>query len=306
MQALTPLDTVLDHLKQIADETRNSDGDVKCKRALVDRYFAAHPSCLESNADCTTVEGPGFSGVWVTADGSDPGMRLLYIHGGSWMAGSPKGYQGHAARISQVTRCSVLLIDYPLTPESPFPEGLNSCVDAFKWMANNGPDGESPARSRCIAGDSAGGNLALASLLKLKAENEILPQAAVVLSPATDLAFATDSMHSKKPEDPVINPDFMPFITRLYLGDEALVDNPLASPLRGDLEGLPPLLIQTGSAEVLLDDSTAFARKAISQGSHVEIEIWPRMPHVFQGFAPFLPEAVKALERISQFTAHYL
>lgn len=295
------LEIITAHLRRIAQEALTTAGDLASKRRLVDRYFAAHPDITACYARTQTVSIHGIPGQWVVTPRSDPGRRLLYLHGGSWMAGRVAVYLPHIARVAEATRCTVLAIDYRLAPENPFPAGLNDCVRAFRFVAENGPSQHGPARALYVAGDSAGGNLALATLLALKAEQLRLPDAAIALSPATDLTWQGESLTTRALVDPALNAMPMPLITNVYLQGLNSPASPLVSPLFGDLRGLPPLLLQVGDAEILLSDSTRFAEKARAAGVDVTLQVYAHMPHVFQGFAPLLPEAVQALAHIGEF-----
>jgi acetyl esterase/lipase len=295
------LQTVITHLRGIAQEAMTTAGDLESKRRLVDRYFAVHLSVLDHDAITAPVAFGQFSGLWITTARSDPARRMLYLHGGSWMAGRVSVYLPHIARIADATGCTVLAVDYRLAPENPFPAGLEDCVQAFLWVLEHGPAQVGAARKYFISGDSAGGNLVLATLLALKDRGARLPDAAIVLSPATDLTWTGESLTTRALVDPALNAMLMPMVTNIYLQGRAAPDAPLVSPLFGNLRGLPPILLQVGDAEILLSDSTRFAERARTAGVDVTLEVYPQMPHVFQGFAPFLPEAVEALGKLGEF-----
>ncbi|MBI1731245.1 MAG: alpha/beta hydrolase [Gammaproteobacteria bacterium] len=295
------LQTVVAHLREIAQEALTTAGDLEAKRRLVDRYFAAHPDCIAFTGRAEPAGIPGIPAQWLTAPGSEPSRRMLYLHGGSWMAGRVSTYLPHIGRIAEASHSIVLAVDYRLAPENPFPAGLDDCVESFLWMLEHGPAGAGAARQCFIAGDSAGGNLALATLLALRQRGARLPDGAIALSPATDLTWQGESMTSRALADPALNAVLMPMITDVYLQGRDVPTNPLVSPLFGDLRGLPPLLLQAGDAEILLSDATRFAELARAAGVEANLEVYPHMPHVFQGFAPFLPEAVQAIARIGGF-----
>ncbi|MGE0761549.1 MAG: alpha/beta hydrolase [Pirellulaceae bacterium] len=235
---------------------------------------------------------------WVLAPGSDPDVRLLYLHGGGFVSGSGAFYLTLAAHISAAAKCAVLLPDYRLAPEHPFPAGLEDCVAAHAWLVSNGPDGPGPAKATFIAGDSAGGSLTLATLLALRDRGQTLPAGGIPLSPTTDLTLASESL--KTVADPIISSRTMPIFRDLYLG-KTDPSNPLASPVFGDYHGIPPLLIQAGEHEMLRDDSVRVAEKARADGIWVKVEIWPGMFHVFQSHEPLLPEARESIEHIAEF-----
>lgn len=235
---------------------------------------------------------------WVLAPGADPSVRLLYLHGGGFVSGSGGFYLPLAAQISSAAKCAVLLVDYRLAPEHRFPAGLDDCVQAHDWLCSNGPDGPAPARATFVAGDSAGGNLTLATVLALRDRKLKLPQGAISISPAADLTLASPSLQSV--HDPIISSKTMPIFRDHYLGKQDPAQ-PLASPVFGDYRGLPPLLIQAGEHEMLRDDSVRVAQKAKADGLDVKLEIWPGMFHVFQSHEPLLPEGKEAVEHIAQF-----
>lgn len=233
---------------------------------------------------------------WVMTPNADPQVRLLYLHGGGWVSGSGGNYLPLAAEISAAARCAVLLPDYRLAPEHPFPAGLDDCVAAHVWLTTHGPSGPGAAKATWIGGDSAGGNLTLATLLALKDRGLPLPAGAIAISPATDFTLSSQALLSV--DDPIISSRTMPEFRDRYL---AKTDprHPLASPLFGDYRGLPPLLIQLGEHEMLRDDAIRVAKKARADGIPVTLEIWPGMVHVFQ--IRGLPESREAIRRIGAF-----
>ena len=296
------LDAVLTHFKKLTLEFAQPSCDLNRRRALLDSYFSVSPEVMEVFIQPKKVMVGDRSGYWFVPKDHNGQRRLLYIHGGSWMSVSVKGWAAFVARLAQACDCAILFIDYSLMPEAPFPAGLNDCLDAYGWLRENGPASISKADKIFIAGDSAGGNLTLACLLALKDKKLQLPDKALAISPCTDFTASGKSMLNRKEQDPIINPLSIPLLGQAYLKNSTVdVFYPLASPLFGDLSGLPPLMLQTGEAEVLLDDTLRFAEKAKLAGVEVELDIWPDMPHVFQGFSPFLPQATEAIERIGAF-----
>lgn len=233
---------------------------------------------------------------WVLAPGADPELRLLYLHGGGWVSGSGGNYLPLAADISAAAKCAVLLPDYRLAPEHPFPAGLEDCVAAHEWLVANGPSGPGAASATFIAGDSAGGNLTLATLLALRDRKLRLPAGGIPLSAAADFTLLSESL--KTVHDPIISARTMPEFRDRYLG-KSDPRHPLASPVFGDYRGLPPLLIQVGEQEMLRDDSRRVAEKAAADGIPVTLEVWPGMVHVFQ--IRGLPESREAIEHIAEF-----
>ena len=251
-------------------------------------------------ARITRVDAGGVAAEWVQVSGAQPDRRLLYLHGGGYVAGGLMSHRPFAAWISETSRCSVLLLEYRLAPEHPFPAAVNDALSAFRWIQENGPDGGMLADKLFIAGDSAGGGLALATIMALRNAGDGLPDAAVTLSAWTDLALTGDSLYSRASVDPILNPVMMKIMASAYLAGTD-PRTPLASPLYGETAGFPPLLLQVGDAEILLDNSTRFAEKARGDGVQVTLEVWPEMFHVWQGCAPLFPEGQQAINRIGEF-----
>ncbi len=244
----------------------------------------------------TPVTAAGVNGDLVTSTVSRPDRHVLYLHGGGYVTGSPALYRHFTWRVASATRARVLSLDYRLAPEHPFPAALEDAVAAYQWLLATGM---SPHRIAVI-GDSAGGGLALAMLLKLRDDRQPLPAAAVVLSPWTDLAMTGASLSLNARSDPMFNvEDPQCFATQYLAGADP--HNPYASPLYGDPTGLPPTLIHVGSDEILYDDALRMAERMRGAGCDVTFEAWSRMPHVWHLFAPLLPEARHAIARIGAF-----
>jgi monoterpene epsilon-lactone hydrolase len=296
-----PTKAVFHHLRSIANRMFELIHDIEARRKLIEQYFCVHPSTSEIHGRFYGVATGPVPMEWIVADGANPDRRILYIHGGSWVSGSPAGYRAFLSRVSMASGAVVLAVDYRLAPEHKFPAALEDCFQAYQWMRQNSPDGKTPLASAYLMGDSAGGNLALSTLLKIKDLALPLPSAVVALSPATDFTGKSPSFVSRTSVDPIINPLLVPLLIPVYLGKDTDPSDPYASPLFGDYTGMPPLLLQVGDAEVLLDDSTRLAEHAAGSGCDVTLDVWEGMPHVFQGFAPFLPEASKAITKIGEF-----
>lgn len=217
---------------------------------------------------------------------------VLYLHGGGYVIGSRVSHGGIAAIVAAAAGRRTVLPDYRLGPEHPFPAAVDDAVAVYLALLDDHPAGQ-----LAIAGDSAGGGLTLATLLALRDRGIPLPAAAVCLSPWTDLRCTNTSMRTRAEVDPVCRAAKLQHMADLYLAG-ADPATPLASPALADLTGLPPLLIQVGDDEVLLDDSIAVERRARSAGVEVELEIWDDMVHVFQAFVGLLPDAQRAVDRI--------
>ena len=232
-----PTEVVFNHLRSIADQAFKLIHDIDARRKLIEQYFCVHPSTSEIHGQWYPVKTDHISMEWVVADGADPDRRILYMHGGSWISGSPAGYRAFLSRVSQASGAVVLAVDYRLAPEHKFPAALEDCIQAYQWMRKNGPNGPAPIESAYLMGDSAGGNLALATLLKAKDLKLPLPEAVVAISPATDFTAGSPSLVSRASVDPIINPAILPALIPVYLGKhDTDPTNPYASPLFGDYQ----------------------------------------------------------------------
>jgi epsilon-lactone hydrolase len=243
-----------------------------------------------------SVDAGGVKALRVAAPQPVEGRRVLYLHGGGYVMGSPVHYREFLWRIARVTSARVVCPYYRLAPEHPFPAALDDAMRVYSWLLAQG----TRPRELAIMGDSAGGGLALATLLRLRDEGLPLPAAAVALSPWTDLALTGASIAENAQRDLTLRPERAATYARHYLTD-ADPRHPYASPLYGDVRGLPPILIQVGSDEILRDDSVRMAEKLRAAGSAVEIQIGHRMHHVWQLYARVLPEGRAAIARIGAF-----
>jgi epsilon-lactone hydrolase len=266
--------------------------EVRARLEAVKRFVPDPPK----GTVATRLYAGGVKAVRVATPQSLADRHILYLHGGAYIYGSPSHYRDLIWRIATVASATVLCIDYRLAPEHPFPAALDDAVAAYRWLL---AEGAAPRRM-AIMGDSAGGGLVLATLLKLRDDGVPLPGAAVALSPWTDLALTGASLTANAAADPMLKAEQAPTLAAHYLGG-ADPRNPYASPLYGDPTGLPPTLIQVGSDEILRDDAVRMAERMRAAGCRVELEIWPRMPHVWQMFARIVPEAQRAVERIGAF-----
>ena len=248
---------------------------------------------IPRDVTCTPTSANGVPCEWVETPGADPERAVLYLHGGGYAIGSLATHRFLIQGIARATGCRALSVDYRLAPEHPFPAAVEDAATAARWLAEHGI---APAKT-AIAGDSAGGGLTLATLLALRDAGDPLPACAVALSPWTDLTGTGESMRTRADDDPMVTADGLQKMAAAYAPGKT--GDPLASPLFADLAGLPPLLIQVGTAEVLLDDSTRFAERAELAGVEVDLEVWDEMIHVFQAF-PMLEEADNAIQNIGR------
>ena len=252
-------------------------------------------------ATVTSVDANGVPGEWVTVPESDPNRRMLYVHGGGYVMGSPVTHRRLCEGIARAGGCAVLNLDYRMAPEHVFPAAVDDAMAGLQFMQENGPDGPGAADSVFVGGDSAGGGLMLATLLAARERGVAMPDGGVGISVWSDLAITGESIQTRSGVDPLITDDSMVTnMAAMYLG-EADAKTPLASPLYADYAGLPPLILQVGDHEVLLSDTTRVAERARAAGVEVTEEVWDEMFHVWHAFAPMLPEGQQAIDRIGEF-----
>jgi acetyl esterase/lipase len=244
----------------------------------------------------TPVDAGGVPAIWAIPAGGAHDRALQYLHGGGYVLGSAELYRHLAGHLANAVGCRVLDVDYGLAPEHPHPGPVNDSVTAYRWLMNQGFRPEHVA----IAGDSAGGGLALATLLKLRDEGLPQPAAAVPISPWTDMEFVGDSVKTNAERDILVNAERLKGMVDLFLagGDPR---DPLAAPVHGDYRGVCPLYIQVGADEILLDDARRVAARARQDGVEVDLDEFPEMQHVFQMSAGNMPEADDAIARVGAF-----
>ncbi|TVS16508.1 MAG: alpha/beta hydrolase [Gammaproteobacteria bacterium] len=243
------------------------------------------------------VNANGVAAEWVDAPGLQvPGKTLLYLHGGAYTVGDPTLYRMFTWRLAAAACCRVLAIDYRLAPEHPYPAAVEDAVASYRWLLENGHDGSDLA----LAGDSAGGNLVLVLLQRLRAEGLPLPASALCYSPWTDLTGTGASVTLNARRDPMLPGHRLREAATLYAPDADHRD-PLLSPLFADFRDLPPLAIHVGSTEVLLDDALRVADRARAAGVKVELSVWRAQPHVFPLLARFIPEGRQAIAQSGRF-----
>ena len=253
-----------------------------------------HP--LPDDVQVTEVTAGGVSAHWLTALGAEADQVLLFLHGGGFEFGSVRSDGELAARLGRASGMRVLFLEYRLAPEHPFPAAIDDVLAAWRWL-RTGQD--LSATSMAVAGDSAGGGLAVALLVATQDAGEALPAAAVLMSPTVDLTSSGASMTERADQDPISTPAMLRQFASDYLAG-ADPKTPLASPLFASLSGLPPLLIQVGTADLLLSDSERLAAAAAEAGVDVTLETGEGLPHVY----PIMlgtPEAAEATEQIGKF-----
>jgi acetyl esterase/lipase len=274
-------------------------GDVIEQRAIFHEMIASVP--LPEDVKTTPGRLGGVPVVTVETPASDPSAVLLYFHGGAYALGSAADSVGLAADVARRAGARAISVDYRLAPENPYPAAVDDAVAAYRALLDDG----TPSSRIGIVGESAGGGLVIATLVALKDAGLPQPSSAVVFSPWTDLTLSGDSLVGKADVDPALTAQGLRTRARDYLR-ETDPASPLASPIFADLTGLAPLFIQAGSHEILLDDAVRLAARAAEHDVPVDLQVWPQVPHVFQGFAALLDEADAALQAAAAFTrAHW-
>lgn len=255
------------------------------------------------------VKIDGLPAEWVMAPGIDSSRRVLYLHGGGFIAGSPNSHRSATSRFSEVANAAVLAVDYRLMPENRRIDGIEDCRSAYRWILENGPEGQSQPSRMFMGGDSAGGNLALMMAAWIRDEKLRAPDAVVALSPLSDSTYSSPSIRKNLGTDYMLAPMFGRLLKipawilswMFVLENRCRQANPLVSPVFGDLSGLPPTLIQVSEAEMLLDDARRYVNKARSAGSPARLQSWSGLLHVWQLFYPEVPEAREAWDKIAAF-----
>jgi len=253
---------------------------------------------LNASVRREAISADGVACEWIIPQDSLPGRVLLYLHGGGFVFGLTPQHLQMGAYLAQKMGMPILMVDYRLAPDHPFPAALEDCIEAYCWLLKQGFS----AQSIVIAGDSAGGNLTITSLMKLRDSGIPLPAAAACLSPVTDLT--EKGSKNKNFKDPLLPPKAARFYTESYVRDND-PHIPMISPVFGDLRRLPPLLVHVGEDEILREDAVRIVDRAKADGVDVRLEIYPRMWHVWQLFLA-LPQAVQSLDDISHFLVSHL
>jgi len=272
-------------------------------------YMEDVPRGKTFDCEFVPVDANGVPAEWVLAPGVDPSRRVLYIHGGAFIAGSPGSHRTLTTQFSVVANAAVLAIDYRLMPENKREEGINDCKSAYRWILENGPGVKGPPSRFYMGGDSAGGNLSLVMSSWVRDQKLRAPDAVVALSPVTDCTYSAPSIKKNLPTDVMLGPLFgkllkipKPVLTWVFILENRLLpNNAVVSPVLGDLSGLPPTLVQVSEAEMLLGDARRYVAKAHAAGSPVRLQSWPGLLHVWQIFHPEVPEARDAWVQIDRF-----
>lgn len=278
----------------IRPELAVTGGHLHHSRKSMDRWGTFMPALRH-----VTVEKGTHAGLYSethTPRDAHSNRVILYFHGGGFAVGSPRSHRNLVSRLAKAASMKAVAIDYRKSPEHPFPAALDDTVKAYRHLLDTGIK----PGNIVLAGDSAGGNLVLTTLLRLKQEQLPMPAAACAISPWCDVTLSSQSLAANAGDDLILTPLLLQQFRSIYV-DDGQVANPLVSPVFGDLAGLPPLLVQVGSKEVLLDDARAIAQKAAQAGVPTQLEVWDGMQHVWHYSAMFLKDGQRALDRIGEF-----
>ncbi len=255
---------------------------------------------IPAGVQVTRFEIDHMPAAWVIPDGAIQNKVVLHFHGGGYVLGGIESSQMMAIVMAQTLKMKTLLTEYRLAPEHPFPAAVEDGARAYRWLVAQGVR----PQDITISGDSAGGGLSLAALMMLRDAGDALPSAAVCMSPWADLSFSGESHISKQKKEVVLRADMLRMWAAAYCG-AARPDHPLVSPVYGGFFNFPPILIQVGSDEVLLDDALMLAKKAKADGADVTLKIWHGMWHVWQALGAALPESRQAFEEMGAFLRSY-
>jgi epsilon-lactone hydrolase len=275
------------------------DSDVDEQRRLLRELVSAQPLPAEVTVTAATLGGVPTAEV--TVDGVEPRHVVLYFHGGVYVLGDAFQAAGLAAQVGRRTSAKAISVDYRLAPEHPYPAAIDDALSAYQALLEGGTAPSDIA----FAGESAGGGLAVATMVNAREHGLPLPAAALLMSPYADLTLAGTTMQTKRTADPLLSPEALRARVADYTaGQDAALG--LISPIFADLSGLPPLIIQAGTHEVLLDDAIRLARQAATADVEVTLDITPGVPHVFQAYYAILDEAAAALDRAGELLSAYL
>ena len=281
---------------------------VKCYLApkfKTNKTIEAHRSTMERLSKLTLLPAgtktepvslDGINAEWVSTGKVPENKVILYLHGGAYTFGSSNTHREIAARMSKYSGFKVLVLNYRLAPEFPYPAAIEDSTNAFRWLVRSGISPDNIA----VAGDSAGGGLAIATVISLRDNGDPLPGSVVCFSPWIDLEGKGGSDKGIIDSDPMVKPEWLDCMAALYASDNDLRD-PYLSPLYADLKGLPPILIQVGSDEILLSDSRRFTDDAVKAGVEVTLDVWDKMWHVWHLFGGMMPEGARALKEAGEF-----
>ena len=305
--------TFLQSVKEV-EKRAGATKSLKKGLAMVREFADNLSSGLESDSEYITTVANGVACEWAVAPGSDPKRRILFLHGGAFLMGSPKGHRFYADRLSRIAKAAVLSVDYRMLPENNRNSASIDAQSAYHWILQHGPSGETPLDKLLVAGDSAGGNLALMLSGWSKTGAARKPDAAIGFSPSLDTTLNSPTFKTNKHTDILLGKPLgflsrLPRTLALWFGVITMRANPssiLLSPLFGDLNDLPPTLIHASSSEVLLGDSIRYTNKAKAAGSDVTLQIWADQIHDWHILSSGSGSANEAWSEVDKFIAEII
>jgi acetyl esterase/lipase len=290
----------VDRIRAMLESRRGETLTIEERRARFEAQAASIPLPDDVRTHDVMIRAD-LKALWVESITGRRDRMLLWLHGGAFLLGSSRSYRDFGVRLARASGCRVLLLDYRLVPEHPYPAALTDTLDALSWAERQGYD----ASHIAVGGDSAGGNLAVAAIQARLAAKQPVPAALWLISPYLDLTHSGGSVTTRATRDPFVDVKTMPDTAALYLG-QAAADDPAASPLFGSVEKFPPTLVQVGSEEVLFDDAHRFARKLEAAQVPVTFQEWVGMIHVWPVFAAVIEEGGWAQAQGGAFVATHL
>jgi monoterpene epsilon-lactone hydrolase len=290
------LNQIIDMVRSMSGEGVRSIEDLRAQAAAGNSMYP-----IPEDVESTPVDAAGVACEWVTGAESRQDRAIMHLHGGGYAVGSAESSRQFAARVAKAAGARVLVVDYRLAPENPYPAALDDGISAYRWLLDNGPG----AARTVVMGESSGGGMTLAMLIRAKDESLPMPALAVALSPWADLELTGETVVTKAEEDPLVPPELLKTMADAYLSGQDK-HHPYVSPLHGDYSGFPPLYLQVGTAEILLDDSVRVAERARAAGVDVTLDVWQDMIHTWQLFAAFAPEGQEAIDKLGSVIADRL
>ena len=292
-----------------ASDTKVAKGKKEGKIAKMRARMDSLGDNVVFDGEIVAVDSNGIKGEWLIPAGSDDQNRMLYIHGGAFLMGSPHSHRAITARYAKIIGGPVFSLDYCLMPENSRQAGIEDCRRAYQWLLSQGPGGDCSATNLYISGDSAGGNLSLALSHWIRDKGLQAPRAVIALSPATDSTCSSPSFSNNVASDIMLGPMLGPLVklpSSLLMWFFVFTNrfrpaNPLVSPLHATLENLPPTLVHASHGEMLLDDAVRYVNKARAAGSPATLQVWSGMIHVWHIFVDTIPEAKHAFSEIEKF-----
>ena len=304
---------LIDNFLKPASSGGSARDKLKAKRLRFESSGLSRNFGVDFKGDVAEFAGQKVTGEWTLASGADPDRRILYLHGGAFTVGSAISHRAITSNLSKKTGCAVFAPNYRLMPENSRMEGIEDCQYAYRWIIGNGPNGPNDLEKLAIIGDSAGGNLTLV-MSQWARDNDVRPADAIVgISAATDSVFTSPSIKNNFETDimlqPLVKPLMkvpLPMLAWLSWSNLKIrPKDPIVSPLRGDLSGLPPTLLQASAHEMVFDDSVRYVAKAQESGTDATLQSWSYLCHVWHIFDEMLPEAHQALDEIAGFLAKH-